>query len=501
MAGGLMLIAAVALPTAMSPAQEVGDFPEYYRYASAFIDHGAPDSREADELAYGWAALFERGVALERGIPVSASQSGGAGLLFKTDDGTVYPYHFWLSSLAVAPLGWVMKTLGLPWLRAFAIANGLLMVAAFYALLVWLEVSLGARRTLAAVWVLSPVTWYVGWPSAEVWSASFVVLSFVLLTRERYFGSVFLSACAAAQNPPLLVYVGLVCAIGAWKSVQLGRLRRAGVLAVAAIPAILPNVFFLTVYGVANPIVAHGEAGPEFITLQRMSSFYLDLNQGMLMYAPFAVLWLPSLYVTIRGRAWLPVALSATCLVMTLLSAMGGDWCSGCVGIMRWAVWQLPLIAFAAVLGFRCARERIAQLACPAMVGVQAAVAVLVVAWPAYAPSHLAHGPAAQFVLSRWPALYSPEPDIFFDRTMGFEVSNSLTNPRAIPTEAAVYRDKEQTPRKALVPDGAVAVTSAALGYSEEVIRSAMYPAGRAGLFYVDLPLLAGARPHTSTAR
>jgi hypothetical protein len=135
------------------------------------------------------------------------------------------------------------------------------------------------------------------------------------------------------------------------------------------------------------------------------------------------------------------------------------------------------------------------------MVGVQGVVALLVVAWPAYAPNHLVHGPAAQFVLSRWPGLYSPEPDIFYDRTMGFEVSDSSTNPQAIPTDPAVYRDEQQRPRKALIPDGSVAVTSATLGYPEEVIRSAMYPAGRPGLHYVDLPLSAVPRTYTTTVR
>jgi hypothetical protein len=52
----------------------------------------------------------------------------------------------------------------------------------------------------------------------------------------------------------------------------------------------------------------------------------------------------------------------------------------------------------------------------------------------------LEHSPAARFVLDRWPAVYNPKPEVFVERTRGYE--GPLEGP-------VVYRDARGRCRKA----------------------------------------------------
>lgn len=471
----IAVVLSLVIPATISPAQAVGDWPEYYLYETSVLTHLSLDQRRPqDEDIY-------KAEAASEGMDTTP------GLRMMTTTGKIYPYHFWLSSLAVTPVGLVLKLAGLHWLRAFAIVNGLLIALAFFSLALWSGFRDSTRRLVAAFWVLSPVTWYLGWPSAEVWSAAFVVFGIVAFTRKRRALAVLLISLAAAQNPPLLVVVGLMAVVGVVEKLRTREWFAAGLVAAACIPAFSSNLFYLMTFGTPNLIISQGEAGWQFVSVLRMFSFYLDLSQGIAPYAPVLVVgWLGATVLAVRRRNWSVLAFSGGTVLVTMLTAMGGDWGSGCIGIIRWAVWQLPVLAW--IVAETLEAEPGMRWGAPVLVAGQAVVALAVLIYPAYAPDHLTHGPIAKAVLNTAPQLYSPEPDIFFDRTNHYEVSDSYENVLALPTEPAVYRNPQGRVMKVLFPESGIATAAAQAGVPVSVLRQKMYDAGRPGLYYVDRP-------------
>lgn len=94
---------------------------------------------------------------------------------------------------------------------------------------------------------------------------------------------------------------------------------------------------------------------------------------------------------------------------------------------MRYGTWILPLLIWAVVEGTEPARPLERRLLSIA-VSMQVAFVALAVLPGITVPigqlqsGYLRHGPVARFVLEHAPALYSPEPDTFTERTLGAEV-------------------------------------------------------------------------------
>jgi hypothetical protein len=104
---------------------------------------------------------------------------------------------------------------------------------------------------------------------------------------------------------------------------------------------------------------------------------------------------------------------------------------------------MLPILAFVAAgeTGGPPSRRpgRVALAALGLALATQAA-AVLVRGGPLAPVDFLEHSPAARFILERWPALYNPKPEVFVERTRGYE--GPVLGP-------VIYRDPQGRCRKA----------------------------------------------------
>lgn len=457
----VVVVLAALLPVLLSPAQLVGDATEYFQMATSFSSHGTPALRVADTARF---AVLGDAQQLQSTGGSLVGRAGLAAGYFRSRSGALYSYHFWLSSLAAVPLAAVLGLLGIGSLKAFQVLNALLFVVAFVAVLFWSGLPKLQRQTFAAFWALSPVLWYVGAVSAEVWSASWVVLGIVFFTRKWYAWAVLAVALGAAQNAPLILLALLFGGVGVYHAFVDKRWRDIALIAVAFVPAALPYAFYYATFGVPNLIVSTGGASAKAITLRKVYEIFFDFNQGVLPYAP--VLMLLALAATVIAgmrRDWLTLGLIGVSVGMAVLSAMSTNWNAGSIGIIRYAVWQLPILLWVVIRAFGDAGT-FGRVALAALVGVQLVVFLVASFSPTFAPSYLNHGYLARAVLDSVPTLYSPTPDVFAKRAGHFDGDWKPYLPIPYTTDAGKIRKVLMSPSEEASVAAVFHVDAATLG-------------------------------------
>jgi hypothetical protein len=453
------------------PAVMHGDIWDYLYPCQAFFDHSTPDIRNQD-IARVDPILKANG----RGDlgPYSVDNLPPFSGIFKTPRGHCYAYHFWLYPLFTQPAKLLLWCWGRNELSAFQVTNAFLFVCALYLALFHCRAPLSKRLTLAGLSAVSPVVWYLSWPSPEVFTWSFVLISLVFLTNEQYILASASAALAAMQNPPVLFLALYIVLLS-------GRHRRPGLVlatAAGAALALVPNLFYYHHFGVANPIVAWGGTDHRLISLQRTWSFLTDLNQGMLPYVPLVVLLSGvALYRSLRYLSWTDLGTFGVLGVMILAAETTTNWNSGASGMMRYAVWALPIFAW-----------WIAECGLPARAlarwaGVGVAIQAVIVLGPGSQQSYVHQTPLARLILSHAPALYDPEPEIFIERQMHNELVSAsdclplpfVTNDWRV-TKVLVDRNSlRQLPKKFIVDPKYL-----------ETVEEAYHD--RPGLFYLNPP-------------
>jgi hypothetical protein len=249
-------------------------------------------------------------------------------------------------------------------------------------------------------------------------------------------------ALGAMQNPPLLFLLAPLAVLGCLPPG--GRRPEPGAVlrsTLAAVPAVLPWIFFLWQFGTPS-VIARESTSVDYLSAARALELFFDLNLGLLPYAPLTVLlFLLSLPLSLaegRRRALVVGGRAGLLFAMALASTVTGNWNHGTAGPSRYAIWLLPLLLVGIAEAYDGLLGRARPLGARAWAGVIALAvatqAVIVVARGGLAqpPDHLAHSYAARLVLRRWPAWYNPTPSIFVART------NGATWQEGVP---AVYKD------------------------------------------------------------
>ena len=439
LAGLVLVVAAFVLPPQLH-----GDAGEYLLTLESFHAHRSPElqPRDLDSL---------------RGLLQDARQSLDEGRILpnyhRGRDGRLYCYHFWGYSLAGLPARHLLAAAGLDPLRALPLTNALLFALALLSttLLPWPSTR---RLALAGLLLFSPALAFVLWPHPEVLSFALVAAALCLEASGRRTLAVLMSAVAALQNPPLVLLVGLlwvVAVAGTLRGPGVGRGRGVAVWAralvgptLAAVPAVVPAAFFQWQFGVFNLSVRPNEAA-ESLSAIRALDLLLDPNLGLAPHAPVTlVLGLLGALWALGQRRLFPGALAFGVLPLLMYACTANsNWNNDTSGPSRYVVWLLPLLAFVATAetGGPASRApgRWATLLLGLAVATQA-VAVLARGGPLAPSDFLQHSPVARVVLDRWPALYTPAPEVFVERTIGHE------GPYSGPV---IYRDATGRCRKA----------------------------------------------------
>lgn len=401
------------------------DFQEYGLMTIALAEHGSPGIRLEDVEIANRLSPEPAFVSLHRQL--RGGMERGEQMPFpgfvRGKDGSYYAIHFFAySALAVLPFKFIDALGGQPF-KAFQVVNlaalALLAVAMFR-----LSGSCGRAVFGILFFLLSGGVLYADWASTEFFTACSLLAGLLFVVQGRPYLGAVLAGVAAMQNPPLLFFslfapLIRVCHVyaherlspgAAWRQVVDRHTVMASILQAAL--GLAPLLYNLAVLGIPSPIAAMS-TNPDLITGARLLSFYFDLNQGMIIGFPVA-LALVAVQLVAQDRRWLPHTLAAVLfsLALALPSLSTINWNSGASGMMRYAFWGgMPLLYLALTWMQRVPRWPLALLAALLLVQV---VAIK----HARSYVYVEFSPAARAMLRLFPALYTPDPEIFIERVL-----------------------------------------------------------------------------------
>lgn len=411
----VLLTLALALLMTRVPPFHGGDANEYLVTTVALASHGSPDIRlddvrQARLLVPDMTAPYD---LLEAGLRDPAAPLYAA--YYRGHGGQVYAVHFFgYSALAVAPFK-LLQAAGRSPLRCFQLVNLALLVALGAALH---RVYGGAARALFGVllFMLCGGALYWDWSSPECVSAAALLAALLLYADGAPLRAGLLAGVAALQNPTIVFFFGfapLLRAAAQWPPSWRALLWPRGLAGLAlglAVCALAP-LFNLWAFGVPN-IIARTFTTPALVGWIRLQSFFLDLNQGMLVGVPALLLAL--LVALWRGDA-ARRRLIGLCALLTLCLAVPAlainNWNSGAHGVMRYGFWSAMPLLFALLWTLR-GRTRWPRAALALLAGAQALAMV-----SADSYQYLQFSPQQRWLLARAPALSNPEPEIFAERS------------------------------------------------------------------------------------
>ena len=464
----LFALSVSAIFAFLVPPLRVGDAQEYLLMTRALASHGSPEIREGDVDAVH--ALLTANDQLRGGLEAKDQLLRNS---FIADSGGTYFGHFWFYPLLCVPAWMLLGAVGGNEMAALQVTNVLLFFLAAGLALFFSRAPRRDRLLLLGLSAVGPVLWYLRWPHPEAFTWSAALAAVVLLRENRFAWAALAAALGATQNPPLALLALLAVVLAATS----GNRRQTGAAAISRGPSaakadrsappphnervpprrtahepppghsraprsqghflflatkpaktcalavlaaslsLLPVLFCLALFSVPNLIISSGCADPWRVSPGRVWSLLADLNQGLLPYVPAALLLgLAGGALALARRRTRGALVLAVFLGTALLSGMQTNWNGGSAGMMRYAVWMVPLLAWLAV--DQLPRRR--SVAWLAAVGLL--LQAVIVFTGSSEENYLRQTAPARFVLAHAPRLYGPVPQIFAERQLGHEV-------------------------------------------------------------------------------
>ena len=413
-----------------------GDGIEYILTTEAWYNHGTPtiksedfSSFKADFIAHqSWesnykAAAFDE---VERFLKETQSKAKEPirtefGGFYRNNNGGVYGYHFVFYSLLNVPARCMTDLFNVHPIHAFKYTN-----LACWTLLLILILFLRKQLVFDDVLLflaafLSAAFYYNTWTHPELTTVVLLMASFIFLNQERFHLAILTCALATLQNQPL-VFVLLWMYVYVWNK-QRYAIKPLFLYGLYGFIIFIPSLYFYSLFGTTSLIKDAGFLASENISLTRITGFYVDLNQGMiisigLFLLLYMVLLVQRLVVIIKTRKadiWdlIPLVLMS----MTLLVSAMNNWNHGMAIVNRYAIWiGVPLLFHV----FHLMRDFSMRFRIPLVVSALISQGILLsvhLPFNQFDWSNLQHMPIAKWVLNHHPSWYNPDPQIFIART------------------------------------------------------------------------------------
>lgn len=412
-----------------------GDGIEYILTTEAWYNHGTPCIMPADfnsfktdfiahqswESNYKAAAFDEVERFLKESPKANATVRKEFGGFYRNKNANVYGYHFVFYSLLNVPARCMTDLFNMHPIHAFKYTN-----LACWTLLLILILFLRKHLVFDEVLLflaafLSAAFYYNTWTHPELTTVILLVASFILLNQERFHLALFTCALATLQNQPL-VFVLLWMYVYVWNK-QRYAIKPLFIYGLYGFIMFIPSLYFYRLFGTTSLIKDAGFLAPENISLIRITGFYVDLNQGMILSIGlflllYMVLLVQRLVIIIKTRKadfWdlIPLVL----ISMTLLVSAMNNWNHGMAIVNRYAVWMgVPLLFHV----FHLMHDFSIRVRLPLVVSALISQVLLLMVHLPYNQfdwSNLRHMPIAKWVLDHHPSWYNPDPQIFIART------------------------------------------------------------------------------------
>jgi len=402
-------------------------------------------------------------------------------------DGRLYGMHFWAYAACGVPAKAYLRWAGQSELAWPALSNVLWFLLAIGTVLFGSSRPPGERFALVGLAAAGPAWQYVIWSGSELFSWAFVLIGVSAYRDRRYGWAGAAAGTAALQNPPIILFGGVVVLAALVER----RWRCAVRAALGTALGLLPYAFFLYHFGKPN-LIAVDHVRTEYISWMRSWSQLADLSQGLLPFAP--VVLVAGAFGAIRLAAVRDVR-GLLLLIATVAVAVGTqvsqNWNSSCDGMQRYLVWLIPLVAGVAVAGVAptgvaptgASGLRLWVLGAAAIL-IQSGLISVYAKTGATAEEYLGHSKMAKWVLTHYPRGYWAEHEVFIERTR-----HSDDWPMTPSEYPVVFVRADGTVSKMLLDPESVENVAARYqvdpGYMTALRAEA---AGRVGLFYTHPP-------------
>ena len=416
----------------------------------SFTNHGTPELRVSDIEGYvnyldkhGFEVFKEDGYTSNIGkSPNELSLSG----YYPSEDGDFYSYHFWVYSLINVPARIILEHLKAD-IRITFLSTNLL----FFILGIWLisrlkELSISKRIVFSGLLIFQPALWYIDWSHPEAWSG---VLCFIgvlyYFTKRKYFALFAISIAATHFQPLFIPALMILIDIIRERGFRLPVLFK---IFICSFWVILPPIFYLIHYSTPNLIADIGFIDTKYIGLKRLSSFFFDLNQGAILGIPLPLLLLIVFLVhdLIRKRYYREYNCLIAVLLMSLFFMQMGNWNHGHAVVNRYVVWNAAILIIA--IAWRLSRLKPVYFYSVNILIIATQIPIIFSQqdfnkrfWHANHFNEL-----SKYVMSEYPFLYNPEPDIFLERTSPHVLSTT--------DSVAIFTDNNEKIRKMLIREG-----------------------------------------------
>lgn len=449
-----------------------GDDQEYLTMTTSFARHLSPEFRAGDEEA----TLRALPISWQRSLVKKFTPGPAPGAYYPSRSGEYYAFHFFTYSAAVAPVRAILE--GHPdAFRSHQYFNLIALSAALASLLAVLRpkrqaegrappgaaVSHAQSRvfwTLLSLAFLTPVLWFTTYANTETFVFSLGLAAAACRLSDRPVLAIFLTSVAATQYQPLALLALFLCGEWLWvgrHALRAQRMRVAAALASTAL-VFVPSAFYYLHFGVPNLIAREGLASVRYTSFRKFVGLFIDLNSGLLVYAPGVLLMLALAtgwaISRARRRNYSGLGLLAAIALTMAASTVQRNWNHPTFGISRYALYAIaPALMFiGGELRERAVDWRFLAASCALALGLQVAVhrANGLLAYRGTDAAH--HTPIARYVLERWPALYSPHSEIFCERTSNRCWPDAETGETSAEFLPIAYLDESWTVHKLLAP-------------------------------------------------
>ena len=413
-----------------------GDGIEYILTTEAWYNHGTPtilpadfNSFKADFIAHqSWESNYKASAFdeverfLKEGqLKAKAPIRKEFGGFYRNNNGGVYGYHFVFYSLLNVPARFMTDLLNLHPIQAFKYTNLACWILLLILFLFLRKQLVFDEALLFLAGFFSAAFYYNTWTHPELTTVILLMASFIFLNQERFHMALLICALATLQNQPL-VFLLLWMYVYVWNKQQYV-IKPLLPFGLYGLIVFIPSLYFYRLFGTTSLIKDAGFLAAENISLTRISGFYVDLNQGMILSIGlflllYMVLLVQRLVVIIKTRKaefWdlMPLVLVS----MTLLVSAMNNWNHGMAIVNRYAVWMgVPLLFHV----FYLMRDFSIRAQVPLVLSALISQGILLSVHLPYNQfdwSNLQHMPIAKWVLDHHPSWYNPDPQIFIART------------------------------------------------------------------------------------
>ncbi len=273
----------------------------------------------------------------------------------------------------------------------------------------------------------------------------------MLYFKERTIPGLIVIAIATTQNQPLIVLLfSLACVTLLKDFLQTKKInfRLIFKLALIGLIAIIPMMFYYYHYNTTNLISVLDCLDNRYITFNRITGFYFDLNQGMILCLPLilpAYLIVLVLYVFNKNINYVlrieSIVIFAAMIGITSVISTMSIWNAGQSIVNRYVTWVSAIVFIHLIFLIKDYKPMLKMVLFNNFLVAQIFVCFYFQQINLFDWEFAQHKDIAKWVMENHPDLYNPDPAIFATRTIKeFDVKNK--------TKPIFYFDKNNRVRK-----------------------------------------------------